>query len=251
MQRRRLSTKRSPQQELVFSRRGGARPGSGRKPKGARAGVSHLRRPRLASRFPVLISLRVTDEVWNLRSKRCFRRIRDAFGKGCDRGSFRLTHYSVQGNHMHLVAEAASTQALARGMQGLAIRIARSLNRLMGRTGRVFSDRYHARILKSPREVRHALSYVLCNARRHRLVSRDVRRDWVDPFSSASWFDGWKCGVWFDPSIAETSATARAPAEASTRPPVAPPRTWLLRTGWRRLGLLDPARVPTEMAAGG
>ena len=183
----------------------------------------------------MLITVRVREHVYNLRSKRCFRRIRTAFGAGCDRHGFRLTHYSVQANHMHLLAEARGKVSLARGMPGLSIRIARSLNRLMARKGCVFADRYHARILRSPREVRHALGYVLCNARKHRVVDDRVRPDWVDPFSTAPWFDGWKCRVWFDEAIARVGfedARVRAP------------RTWLLRVGWRRGGPLDPRLTP-------
>ena len=43
------------------------------------------------------------------------------------------------------------------------IRIARVLNKLWRRRGRVFADRYHDRILKTPREVKNALVYVLAN----------------------------------------------------------------------------------------
>ena len=52
-------------------------------------------------------------------------------------------------------------------MQGLAIRLARSLNRLAGRTGKVFSDRFHSLVLKTLREVANAIRYVLENFRHH------------------------------------------------------------------------------------
>jgi hypothetical protein len=87
---------------------------AGRKPKnGVRAGVSHLKRPALAARFPVHVTLRVRPEVWNLRSQRCFRRIRAAFVAGNDQFGFRLNHYSVQGNHLHLIVEAESAESLS------------------------------------------------------------------------------------------------------------------------------------------
>jgi hypothetical protein len=60
-------------------------------------------------------------------------------------------------------------------VRGLAIRVARAVNRALGRRGRVFADRYHARALTTPRAVRHALVYVLMNpeapTRRHRARS--------------------------------------------------------------------------------
>jgi putative transposase len=105
--------------------------------------------------------------VWNLRSRRCFSVMRRAFWAGGDRFGFRLVHYSVQGNHVHLLVEANDRRALSRGMQGLGVRVARALNRVMGRHGSVLSERYHARILRTPTEVRHARRYLANNARRH------------------------------------------------------------------------------------
>jgi hypothetical protein len=77
------------------------------------------------------------------------------------------------GNHIHLLVEAVDRRALARGMQGLGVRIARGLNAVMRRSGRV--DRYHAHILRTPTEARHARTYLLHNARRHYGV---VAADW-------------------------------------------------------------------------
>jgi REP element-mobilizing transposase RayT len=151
--------------------------------------------------------------VWNLRSRRSFRVLSDAFAKACDRRGFRLVHLSVQGNHLHLVVEAPDKVRLARGLQGLAVRIARRLNRLMGRTGKVFADRYHGHVLRTPAEVARAVAYVLGNFFVHAL-RRGERADTTvtDEYSSA--------------------------AVAETGPPlVAPPRTWLLCVGWRRARL--------------
>ena len=144
--------------------RGGARRNAGRK-RGTR--VSHHRRDKLAARFPVHATLRVLPEVWNLRGRRCFRSLCGAFAGGRARGGFRLVHFSVQGNHVHLVVEASDERALARGMQGLAIRMAKGLNREMKRGGPVFADRYHAHILRSLAEVRNAVAYVLGNFVHH------------------------------------------------------------------------------------
>jgi REP element-mobilizing transposase RayT len=163
------------------------------------------------------------------------REIEGTFARGCERSEFRLVHYSLQGNHAHLVVEARDQQALGRGMKAIGARLARAVNRVMGRSGPVLADRYHARLLPTPKEVRSALRYVLLNARRHAApakttLARAVR---IDPASSARWFDGWK-GKSPVPSALEPPA-ARAVARA---------RTWLLSVGWRRHGLLDPADVP-------
>lgn len=143
---------------------------------------------------------------------------------------FRVLHYSFQDDHVHLLVEAADRPALARGIQGLAIRLARGFNRVARRRGKVWGDRYHARELTSPREVRRGLVYVLMNHKKHAASSGAL-----DPYSSALWFDG------FD------AATSRALAQMRTRDaPVACPRTWLMIVGWRRQGLLDGTEAPSR-----
>ncbi len=133
---------------------------------------------------------------------------------------------------MHLIAEASSAAALSRAMQGLCVRIARALNRWMGRRGKLFADRFHEEILRTPRQVRYALHYVLSNAKRHGLGP--TAWGWVDAKSSAPWFDGWARSVRWD----ERAVPERAP-------PTAEPHTWLLGVGWRRAGAtLSPDRRP-------
>jgi len=129
----------------------------------------------------------------------------------------------VQENHLHLIVEADGATAFVRGIRGLTIRIARAVNRTLGRHGRVWADRYHARALTSPRAVRHALVYVLNNRQKHHRGEAGL-----DPCSSAAWFDGWREGV----------ATARHPS------PLIRARTWLASVGWRRHGLLSLAERP-------
>jgi REP element-mobilizing transposase RayT len=141
----------------------------------------------LAARFPVHVTLRVGPDVWNLRSRRSFRVIGTALGAGAERLGLRLCDFSIQGNHIHLLVEANGQVALARGIQGLCIRMARGLNRMMGRKGRVFADRYHAHILRTPTEVARARAYVRDNHRKHAERRGDsLRAGWVDPYSSAS-----------------------------------------------------------------
>jgi hypothetical protein len=145
-----------------------------------------------------------------------------AFGEGRDRFGLRLNHFSIQSNHIHLIVEADDRLALTRGIKGMAVRVARLLNGLWKRRGSVFSDRFHARPLSTPREVRSALVYVLHNARHHGL-----RMLGVDPCSSGPWFDGWRQGV-----------------VLANGGPGAPARTWLLRHGWRRRGLIGIEESP-------
>ncbi len=114
--------------------------------------VPHLPR-EVKARYPLHVTLRMLPHVWRLRSRRCHSVLERAFYAGCDRFDTRIVHYSVQHNHVHLVAETADARALARGIQGLAIRMAKGLNGVMHRDGQVFGDRYHARPLRTPTEV--------------------------------------------------------------------------------------------------
>src|SRR5262245_30695530 len=187
-----MATQRnSPQLMLAARARGGYRAGAGRPRKRAEDRKGHHPRPALAARFPVHATLKVRRDVAHLRRRECFAVLRRCFTRGKDRFGFRLVHFTVQGNHLHLLVEAKDKTALSRGMQGLAIRIARRLNTKLGRKGKLFADRYHERILKTPTEVRRALVYVLANSRRH-APERYSARDWIDPMSSAPWFDGWR-----------------------------------------------------------
>jgi REP element-mobilizing transposase RayT len=175
--------------------------------------------------------------------------LRRAFAGGKERFGFRLIHYAVQGNHLHLVVESDGAMSLSRGLQGLLVRIARQLNRELHRQGRVFADRYHARPLATPREVRSALRYVLLNGHHH-AARREGSAFWRwsrwDPCSSGETFDGWSSGDGY-------GAAGRPPPKPGGRgaglgPRVAEtvvgPRVWLLRVGWQRWGLINPREVP-------
>jgi len=151
----------------------------------------------------------------------------------CERGDFRVVHYSLQSNHVHLLVESTNRTMLQRGMTSIGARLARAVNRVFGRRGPVLADRYHLRVLQTPREARHALRYVLLNARHH--ARRLLTTGRVDPASSGRWFDGWRNQHVMGREENDDGAAAR---------PVARARTWLLTIGWRRHGLIDPTEVP-------
>ena len=195
-------------------------------------------RPPHEPEHPLHITLRVLPHVPNLRAKRAFKAVKHALrlanSKGRHRHGFRITHYSVQSNHLHLIAEASDERKLSRGMQGLAVRIARRLNIAVGRRGTVFESRYHARPLLTPREVRIALAYVLLNERRHLAANLGLTLPawYFDPCSSALEFDGWR-------PYHGLSPPPSAPRDVTARP-----QSRLLRSLWRRHGLIKPDEVP-------
>jgi REP element-mobilizing transposase RayT len=201
---------------------GGARKGSGRKPATGRRRVAHVRRATHDPRCPVHVTLRSAAGLPSLRADRVFAALVNAFA-AASRDAFRLLHFSVQRDHVHLLVEADTPRRLSRGLQGLMISAAKGLNRALGRRGTVWSDRYHARVLPTPREVRNALVYVLANFKKHGRGAGGI-----DPRSSARWFDGWRQRI----------------AASEKRSPVARARTWLARAGWRRHGLIDVEEGP-------
>jgi REP-associated tyrosine transposase len=203
--------------------------------------MPHTARKGFSSTLPAHVTIKLLPDLRSLRTISVVRALEQTFAAGCERSAFRLVHYSLQGNHAHLIVEARDREALGRGMMAIGSRLALAVNRVMGRRkGRVLADRYHARLLRSPREVQRALRYVLLNARRHGAgtVRSGVRavEHLLDPASSARWFDGWTRGL--------AAAARQTPATLLDRPAVARARTWLLRIGWRRHGLIDPRAVP-------
>ena len=210
------------QLELPVRTWGGRRKGAGRKPAPGRRSVPHRRRLPHHPRCPVHVTLRLRSELPSLRGYRIFTAVQRAF-RAASRDSFRLLQFSVQSDHLHLLVEADEPTRLGRGVQGLAIRVARAINRVLRRHGRVWDGRYHSRLLRTPREVRNALVYVLQNIRKHAPGARGL-----DPRSSAAWFQGWRTIV-------------AAPLNGAA---VVAARTWLARVGWRRHGLLDVREAP-------
>jgi len=300
------------QRQLGFAFRtwGGVRTNAGRPPKGKAAGVSHLRRPSQSLAHPLHITLRVGRGIPSLREPALFAVVRRALDRGKRQFGFSLAQFSVQRDHLHLIAEANDRRALSRGMQGLSIRVARAVNAQLGRSGKLFVDRYHARALTTPRTVRLALRYVLLNVRKHLRAPQGSaeppvksrkeslarapqgsaelpvksrkeslarapqgsaelpvksRKEslarapkgpaetpqasahipgsgFVDACSSAPWFADFERPAAL--AFGARAAQSQWERESGGEPPVAAPRSWLLRTGWKRAGPFDIDDVP-------
>jgi REP element-mobilizing transposase RayT len=217
---------------------GGARAGAGRprKKETERGFIAHRARASHRKDDPVHVTLRVRRRVPSLRRQaitglvtRALLAQKQQLAKKQAK-HFQVVHFSIQDDHVHLIVEASDKRGIARGVAGLEIRIARQLNKLLGRQGALWSERYHRRDLRTPTETRNALRYVLLNFQKHHRVIGEGA--FADPCSSAATFDGF----------------ARTPTifdDPSPWPRVGP-RTWLLRTGFRRHGLLDPADIPAS-----
>ncbi len=205
---------------------GGKREGAGR-PRFGTGGMPHVKRPLVDRRHPLHVTLRVMAAVSRLRTPRAYRAIRRALVTVANRHEdFRIIHFSIQNNHIHLLVEAETKIALAHGMQGFEISAAKHLNRELGRRrGRVFCDRYHAVAITSVRQTCHALRYVLNNWRRHREDRRTagLYDDRIDPYSSGALFRGWR----------ERTHAIVVPRDYES-PVLSAPRSWMLTEGYKR-----------------
>ncbi|MBK9388352.1 MAG: transposase [Planctomycetes bacterium] len=194
--------------------------------------MPHRQRAAKKRSEPLHITVRLAEGLPSLRRGGALKLVLAALSASSDRHGMRIIHYSVQGNHLHLLVEADDRTCVARGMNALMSPLARTLNKLWGRSGQVFPDRYHDEVISTPAQARNALRYVLQNGKKHGAVPRSS----IDLCSSASAFDGWR----ERPSIPATPDVAI----------VAPASTWLLTTGWRRHGLLDIRELPHSKHAG-
>ena len=213
--------------------------------------MPHRTRPLHSARHPVHVTLRSAFRP--LRHPFVFPTLRRAILAASrkrsarslcqrpERNDFRVVHFSVQGDHLHLLVEARDKQALSNGMRGLSVSIARRLNALVRRRGRVFADRWHGRALTTPRAVRHALVYVLANHRKH-----GSRRVGVDPYSSAPYFSAFRGLGGRTPLEHDPRSVPRALALAKDEPSGScTPRTWLLRTGWAQHSFISISDAPS------
>jgi REP element-mobilizing transposase RayT len=213
---------------LVIRSHGGVRRGAGRKRKAPRPRVVHRTRPKIDRNHPVHVTIRIREGVPRLRTRAPMRTIIRVLRAARGRFDLRVIQFAVLDDHLHLLVEAEGRDSLTRGMRGLGTRLAIHLNRAFARRGRLFDDRYHARALATPLEVRRGLCYVLQNFRKHAAqVGRTIAAQWIDPCSSGVTFDGWR-----DAHVRRIDLGTL------------PPRTWLLAIGWRRHGRIGVDEVP-------
>lgn len=202
--------------------RGGLRKGAGRPRTSKRRTVSHHGRETIDAKHPVHVTSRISEGLPSLRHDAEHEVLVRCFLAMANHPGFALNEYSIQSNHIHMIVEVADAKALSSAMHSLNRRIASALNKLWNRRGSVFSDRYHAVAIKSPRQMRNVLRYVLNNAHHH-----GIYIDGPDPYSSAPWFTNWR------------HPEAKPPHPS----PVTRPKTWLQSKGWTRHGLLLPGTL--------
>lgn len=161
---------RQLQLNVFKGKRGGRRPGSGRKRIHSR-GVAHRTREVVTGRTPLHINFKFRKTI---RNKHALKLLKRALLKARSQGLC-VIHFSLQSNHIHLIVEAQSNQILTKGMRSLTVTFAKGLH-----LGRIQVGRYHLHVLKSIQETRHAVRYVLFNKQKHEKGTYSV----IDGYSS-------------------------------------------------------------------
>jgi putative transposase len=190
--------------------------------------MPHDTRAKVDPRYPLQVTIRAVPGLPSLRSARVFGALRRTIARASiDR--FRVIHFSIQQDHGHFIVEGDEARRARGGMHGLAIRLALAVNRALGRRkGKVVGDRYHVRPLKTPRQMRASMIYVLLNFRKHLRAPAGI-----DPRSSGPHFSGWRRGGALDSAhVAPAAMDAAAGGLAAT----VAPTTWMANMGWRRAG---------------
>jgi REP element-mobilizing transposase RayT len=239
------SKKLDKNHQLRGARKGERRKSVGRPKKGFRASERHEKRLRLRADWPAHVILRAHAAIGSLRKADVFHAIREALITVWKlEESFHVVQFSVQRTHIHMLVEANDRLALAKGMQTFGISAAKHINARIRdengkrRRGPVFPDRYHVKILKSRRQVRNCLTYVLNNWRHHSEDQGDRCRTWhIDPFSSAVTFEGWK-----ERESRDGQRYVQPPSYME--PLLCAARSWLLNVGWLKYGLISAFEVP-------
>lgn len=225
-----MARSRQPKQlVLEMNTWGGARVGAGRPAANERPEVAHVARRFGKPSQPVHVTLRLREGLPSLRQPAPWAAIVALMIALRERTDFRVVHYSVMRNHLHLIIEADGREQFFDGMKALLARLALQLNALFERKGRLFAGRYHSHVLSTPDEVRNAILYVLLNTRKHAAETGDhYAVHWLDPYSSAATFREWS-----RPISTSTRDVGTSPAQTS-----------FLREGWRKAGSLDPTTIP-------
>jgi putative transposase len=137
---------------------GGFRPGAGRKPLDTkRPNVPHRARPPHDPKQPLHGSIRRAKGLPSLRTARVFETLLRCASEYAEGKDFRVLHLGADADRVHVIVEASSRVALRRGMQGLAIRLARNVNLVLARQGELWDDRFLHHPLATARAMREAL----------------------------------------------------------------------------------------------
>lgn len=211
---------------------GGRREGSGRKKTSQ---TRHVSRPRFTKHNPLHVTLRMTKETPSLKRNDVYSDLRDSIAHARKAVGLRLVHFSILSNHIHLLIESESKKKLESAMKSLLITFALKLKRRGYE--KVFERRYHVHVLKSRRETRNALGYILLNEEKHKGTEiKNIKTVRPSQFDSAHTFKQWRELLGYKPQVLAAAGNGDGVHSSTDRRAMntllSAPQSWLLRRGW-------------------
>jgi hypothetical protein len=203
---------------------GGKRKGAGR--KNQTGTINHLKRERVNSKTPIHVTMKLRHGLPDIQCPEMHEKFKAGALKAKALG-LRVVHYTVEWDHIHMLLECSNNKALSQGMKSLGASFGRAIRKFAGGKGRVFKERFHMRVLKTPTEVRNAMAYVLTNTSKHHKMAPGPT-----PYSSGMYFSEWKklLGRRAGPNLREfVPLTSKLPEF------LCEPKSWLAREGWRKV----------------
>jgi putative transposase len=196
---------------------GGKRKSAGRKNRTST--VNHMKREKVEAKFPIHITIKLKKGVVSLRGPKMVAAFKASLQKAKKRG-LKVIHFALETNHAHLFAESDGNHQLRSGMASFGSCFGKAARRVTGGKGSVFQGRYHLQVLKSPRQTKNAMAYVLLNHSKHQGA-----KPYADHMSSAAFFGDWR---------ALLGERYRVDQPLPRPEFLAKPSSWLARDGWRK-----------------
>lgn len=194
------------------------------------------KRKTFSAAHPLHITLRLRDGLPNLRSRKGAAIVKHAM-QGVQGKDLRILHFAILSNHIHLLCEGDNSQALYRAMKSFCSRMGlhnrawaqKNVIQNLDKKGYgIFRGRYDVKVLKSPRQVKNALRYVLLNPSKH-----FSKNPYIDQFTSGVIFRDWKKLLGYDLSLKAISVQKVAAWKTRLNEMLSPPRLWLTSIGWQ------------------
>ena len=195
----------------------------GRRPRAGRPNLSgQVNHIPVLLKTPLHVTLRLKEKLPSIRTKDLFKEFKESAALSKKQG-LHIIHFSIQRNHIHLFCESRSNRSLPLGMRSLAGRFGKILrayprSRGGGKSGSTFDGRYHLHVLKTPREVKNTLEYVLLNSSAHAF------RYWPKLLGSR-----FKSLIKADAGFFENQ---QKPIDLKSA--LCEPQSWLAKAGWMR-----------------
>ena len=136
-------------------------------------GIRHVKRFRLKKASSLHLTIKVRENKADIQSKRILKALHHAIKRARLKG-LKVVHYTLEYNHVHLLVESVDNKTLHKGMQAFGITIAKAINKIKRSKGAVYKNRYHLRLISSPRQLKNVLHYIFNNGVKHKRTNSKI-----------------------------------------------------------------------------